>query len=249
MVYTRCSIISPFLHFISLHTHIHSVLFDVLFYGNTLFQPIVLEAALGGRSGLSDLKLLRKTAVDSLALAAMALPGYATAGILLGKTVCGKAQTPRYVMLQGFCVMATLYLLIGIAWQDLRHSHPLLLVILYGATFFAANYGPNTTTFVMPSIVYSPDCRSTLNGVSAAAGKLGAAVGATLFEPLAESWGDATIMLLCAGVAAVAWLLTFIFVPRMGGQSVDEGDNNNNNDDDDSNLIASGEETHDQIFA
>jgi PHS family inorganic phosphate transporter-like MFS transporter len=78
--------------------------------------------------------------------------------------------------------------------------------------FATANYGPNTTTFALPSIVYSPECRSTLNGLSAAAGKLGALVGATLFEPAADSFGDADVMLICSAIAAFAFVVAKIFV-------------------------------------
>jgi MFS transporter, PHS family, inorganic phosphate transporter len=190
-------------------------LFDILFYGNTLFQPIVLEAAFGATdhsdNDKDSIRLLQKTALDSLLLATMALPGYVVAGLLMGRTTCGIQQTPRYVMLQGFAAMGLLYLIIGRFWQDLR-QFPLALVTLYGLTFFFANYGPNTTTFVLPSLVYSSPCRSTLNGLSAAVGKLGAWTGATLFAPAAKQFGDASVMLICASVAVLAFLLTYAFV-------------------------------------
>jgi PHS family inorganic phosphate transporter-like MFS transporter len=186
-------------------------LFDVLFYGNTLFQPIVIEAAFGAREASDPLHLLQRTAVDSLILTSIALPGYAVAGFVMGKKTCGIAQTPRFVMLQGFAAMAVLYFIIGVYWKSLRHF-PFLLLFLYGLTFFFANYGPNTSTFTLPSIVYSPECRSTLNGLSAAAGKLGALVGATLFAPASDSFGDATVMLICSGIAMVAFAMTKFFV-------------------------------------
>lgn len=193
-------------------------LFDVLFYGNTLFQPIVIEAAFGAKREHSDsLRLLQQTAVDSLVLTSVALPGYAVAGMLLGKKkawcYCGIEQSPRFVMLQGFAAMSVLYLVIGAGWNELR-NYPELLVLLYSLTFFFANYGPNTTTFVLPSLVYSPECRSTFNGLSAAAGKLGALTGASLFEPAAHAFGDATVMLLCAGIAGVSLIATKCFVPN-----------------------------------
>lgn len=186
-------------------------LFDVLFYGNTLFQPIVIAAAFGAREASDPLHLLQRTAVDSLVLTSIALPGYAVAGLVMGKKTCGVAQTPRFVMMQGFAAMAVLYFIIGVYWKSLRHF-PLLLLFLYGLTFFFANYGPNTSTFTLPSIVYSPECRSTLNGLSAAAGKLGALVGATLFAPAADSFGDATVMLICSGIAIAAFVMTKLFV-------------------------------------
>mmetsp|Transcript_23234 Transcript_23234/g.50476 ORF Transcript_23234/g.50476 Transcript_23234/m.50476 type:complete len:921 (-) Transcript_23234:71-2833(-) len=196
-------------------------LFDVLFYGNTLFQPIVVEAAFGPvpesndaellGDAQGDVTLLQRTARDSLLLTSMALPGYFVAGAILGEKTCGKTQSVRFVMLQGFALMSILYLTIGVFWKELRH-YPIVLVLVYGMTFFFANYGPNTTTFILPSLVYSAECRSTLNGLSAAAGKLGALTGATLFAPAAAKFGDATVMKLCAVIGFVAYVITLFFV-------------------------------------
>ena len=188
-------------------------LFDVLFYGNTLFQPIVVEAAFGAATSGNAIQMLQKTAVNSLILASIALPGYAVAGLMLGKRTLCVTQTPRYVMLQGFAAMSILYFTIGSNWSYLRH-YPTILVTLYGMTFFFANYGPNTTTFILPSLLYSPECRSTWNGISAAAGKLGALVGATLFAPAADAFGDDAVMIICSGVAVVALVITWWFVPK-----------------------------------
>ncbi len=188
-------------------------LFDVVFYGNTIFQPIVVEAAFGKNSGGNKIDLLRQTALDSLILTSIALPGYAMAGIIMGrKTFCVR-QTPRYVMLQGFAAMTLLYATIGFNWSYLR-GDPATLVILYGMTFFFANYGPNTTTFILPSLIFEEEHRATWNGVSAAAGKLGALTGATLFAPAADILGDHVVMLICAGVALFAYILTFCAIPK-----------------------------------
>lgn len=219
-------------------------LFDVLFYGNTLFEPIVIESAFGARETPSNpLHLLQRTALDSLLLTSIALPGYAVAGLALGNKSCGVSQTPRFVMLQGFAMMSVLYLTVGIGWNDLRRF-PMVLVVLYSLTFFFANYGPvsflaqyqllplsslnsrshhfyypfcaevlqNTTTFVLPSLIYSAECRSTFNGISAAAGKTGALVGATVFAPAADAFGDASVMIICSVVAILAFILTKLFV-------------------------------------
>lgn len=187
-------------------------LFDILFYGNTLFQPIVVEAAFGEAKSESPIHILQKTALDSLILTSIALPGYALAGAIVGKRTWCVTQTPRYVMLQGFAAMGLLYFSIGINWKYLRH-YPPVLVTMYGLTFFFANYGPNTSTFILPSLVYSPECRTTWNGISAASGKLGALLGATLFEPAAEKWGDAHVMLICSGVSFLAFIVALFFVP------------------------------------
>eukprot|EP00537_Pseudo-nitzschia_pungens_P006046 CAMPEP_0172363438 /NCGR_PEP_ID=MMETSP1060-20121228/6799_1 /TAXON_ID=37318 /ORGANISM="Pseudo-nitzschia pungens, Strain cf. cingulata" /LENGTH=639 /DNA_ID=CAMNT_0013086177 /DNA_START=428 /DNA_END=2347 /DNA_ORIENTATION=+ len=217
-------------------------LFDVVFYGNTIFQPIVVAAAFGTHGnghgnghggGDTPIAVLRKTALDSLILTSIALPGYAVAGWAMGKRDkssvgsgcrswcrswccdCSKEQSPRYVMLQGFAAMAVLYATIGANWTYLE-GEPSALVTLYGLTFFFANYGPNTATFVLPSMVFEKEHRSTWNGVSAACGKLGALVGATLFAPASDELGDGIVLLVCAGVALAAFVLTWVAVPEAG---------------------------------
>ncbi|KAL3911667.1 MAG: hypothetical protein SGILL_007191 [Bacillariaceae sp.] len=203
-------------------------LFDVVFYGNTIFQPIVVEAAFGGSKSHEDggIDLLRKAATDSLILTSIALPGYAVAGFIMGKKTCCITQTPRYVMLQGFAAMTVLYATIGANWSYLR-GYPAMLVFLYGMTFFFANYGPNTTTFILPSLIFEQEHRATWNGVSAAAGKLGALTGATFFEPAADEWGDGAVMVICAVVAIMAFVLTFVAVPKQRQEQEERIENTN----------------------
>ena len=66
----------------------------------------------------------------------------------------------------------------------------------------------------MPSLLYSPECRSTWNGVSAASGKLGALMGATLFAPTAAKWGSDMVMIICSGIAILSFIITWCFVPK-----------------------------------
>eukprot|EP00581_Thalassiosira_minuscula_P020067 CAMPEP_0183716202 /NCGR_PEP_ID=MMETSP0737-20130205/10192_1 /TAXON_ID=385413 /ORGANISM="Thalassiosira miniscula, Strain CCMP1093" /LENGTH=733 /DNA_ID=CAMNT_0025945435 /DNA_START=192 /DNA_END=2393 /DNA_ORIENTATION=+ len=205
-------------------------LFDVTFYGNTLFEPFVLEAAFGSPSdnATNGYELLQSTVRDSLVISLLSLPAYFITVLLIGRrtcvcrslrsststTRCGSAscfgpfyQTPQFIQMQGFAFMFLLYIIIGRFWDSLS-SIPWLLLLLYAGTFFFANYGPNTTTFMMPSVTYSEDCRSTLNGISAAAGKIGALVGASMFEPAADRWGESVVMVCCGCLSLVALVLT-----------------------------------------
>jgi PHS family inorganic phosphate transporter-like MFS transporter len=108
------------------------LMFDILFYGNTLFQPIVFAAAFGKSETI--LAIVR----DSTLIALMALPGYFTSVYMIG------IQTPRRIQLQGFLMMALLYAIIGVRFDGLGVNR-LALMTLYGLTFFFSNYGPNTT--------------------------------------------------------------------------------------------------------
>lgn len=65
---------------------------------------------------------------------------------------------------------------------------------------------------MMPSITFSRPCRSTLNGICAAFGKLGALLGATLFVPLATWLGNDHVMIACAAVSVLAATMTMFFI-------------------------------------
>jgi PHS family inorganic phosphate transporter-like MFS transporter len=186
------------------------LLFDILFYGNTLFQPVVLSAAFGSAETVPT------TARDTAIIAALALPGYFVSVFAVGR------QSPRFIQIQGFFVMGILYLFIGIFFDELAGMRSALLV-MYGSTFFFANYGPNTTTFLLPSMTFSRACRSTLNGVCAACGKAGALIGTMLFATAADRFGQEVIFLACAVVSFVGCIITFLCVSgQVGNKDLEE---------------------------
>jgi len=134
-------------------------------------------------------------------VALIALPGYFVSVYMVGK------QTPKQIQLQGFLIMGLLYAIIGVKFSWLS-SNRLVLVLMYGLTFFFSNYGPNTTTFMMPSITFSRSCRSTLNGVCAASGKVGALLGSIIFLPVATQLGDDKVMIACSVISIIAACMT-----------------------------------------
>ena len=108
------------------------LMFDILFYGNTLFQPVVFAAAFGKS------ETILATVRDSLLISLIALPGYFVSVCMIG------SQTPKRIQLQGFLAMALLYAVIGVKFSSLTGNRSVLMG-LYGLTFFFSNYGPNTT--------------------------------------------------------------------------------------------------------
>lgn len=182
-------------------------LFDILFYGNSIFQPVVIETAFGSDLSLAD------TSLDALILQLLALPGYFISVATMSRL------GPRLIQTQGFFFMAILYTLIGATWDSLKKSTAALL-ILYGFTFFFANFGPNSTTFLLPALTFSPKCRSTLNGFSAASGKLGALLGSAFFGVLVDEWGDSAVMLICAVIATVSLVITLWSIDADVGKKI-----------------------------
>ena len=154
----------------------------------------------------------RDTAVDDLILNALGLPGYFVSVSFMG------TLGPKFIQILGFTAMSALYFAIGILWNQGLTNYKTLLLILYGSTFFFANFGPNATTFLLPSMTFTHTSRSTLNGISAASGKLGAFLGATLFEPVSHASGPDSVMLICCGIAVVGLFFTAIGVDEHVGR-------------------------------
>jgi MFS transporter, PHS family, inorganic phosphate transporter len=187
--------------------------FDVLFYANVLFQPVVLSAAFGPTESIE------MAALDTVMVSSMALPGYFVSVLLIGK------QSPRFIQAQGFLMMGILYSFIGLVFHDLSH-HKFLMIGLYGSTFFFSNYGPNATTYVLPSMTFSKSCRATMNGVCAASGKAGALVGTMVFAMAADRFGQPVVMLVSAALSFVGVALTLTCVSELllAKQSKEEED-------------------------
>jgi PHS family inorganic phosphate transporter-like MFS transporter len=186
------------------------LLFDILFYGNTLFQPVVLSAAFGSA------ETVQKAARDTAIIASMALPGYLVSVFAVGR------QSPKYIQMQGFFVMGILYLFIGALFDRLSGQRAALL-ITYGSTFFFSNYGPNATTFMLPSMTFSRSCRSTLNGICAACGKAGALIGTVGFVTAADRFGQKAVFLACALVSFGGCLISWLCISSQVGMD-DDGD-------------------------
>jgi hypothetical protein len=84
-----------------------------------------------------------------------------------------------------------------------------------------AEFGPNMTTFVMPSELYPVAMRATGHGISAGIGKLGAFIGVFLFPVLNSSLGLRGTLLLTAGVSVLGMALTFV-LPEPARRSLED---------------------------
>ena len=195
-------------------------LFDVTFYGNILFQPTVLREVFSVKlNAIPSLTgpLPRNVALQMAILAAIGLPGYYVAVCLMDRL--GR----RTIQLQGFVAMGLLYAGMGIFDSRLQRA-PMAMLAIYGLTFFFSNFGPNSTTFILPAETFPAHVRTTLNGFSAAMGKLGATVGAALFVPLTAATSVQTVLLACAGMSWLGALVTWAFVEDRRGKRVDHAE-------------------------
>jgi MFS transporter, PHS family, inorganic phosphate transporter len=184
-------------------------LLDFCYYGNTISSPEIL-ALLNPKASE-----LHNVLIQLAIFAVFAVPGYFVAILLLDRT--GR----RNIQVFGFGVMALMFLLIGLIPSVTVTAAPFIL--LYGVSYFFTEFGPNTTTFVYPAEIFPVEVRTTGHGISAAAGKLGAFLGAFLFPDfLAASMGIRGAEIISGVVAAVGVMVTVALLPEPKGKSLEE---------------------------
>ena len=59
----------------------------------------------------------------------------------------------KNIQLMGFVMLTFFYSVLALQWGKLAPNE---LIFVYGATFFFSNFGPNATTFILPSETVTP---------------------------------------------------------------------------------------------
>ncbi len=181
-------------------------LFDYAYYGNTLSLPAILKQVDPSAS------LEAKLAWSLLLFVIFALPGYLVAIVTMDRIGHRRLQH------LGFVVMAVCFGLLALAPVLVTHVAPFLAI--FGVSYFFVEFGPNTTTFVLPSEVFPVSQRTTGHGVAAGVGKLGAFVGVFLVPILQNHWGLRGMLALAAGASLAGFALTWA-LPEPSGQHLD----------------------------
>lgn len=165
---------------------------DIAFYGLGLNSSIILTAInFGSPTGLKTTSLyvyenLYNICVGNLILSVAGLiPGYWVTFLFVD------SWGRKPIQLMGFIVLTILFIIMGFGYDALNHtsSSRKAFVFLYCLTNFFQNFGPNTTTFIVPGEAFPTRYRSTAHGISAASGKLGAVVAQVGFSQLVNIGG------------------------------------------------------------
>jgi PHS family inorganic phosphate transporter-like MFS transporter len=151
------------------------LLLDVAFYGLGLNSSTVLSAIGYASSGTVYNRLFNLAAGNCILVCAGAIPGYWLAVATLDTV--GR----RPLQLIGFVFLTILFLVWGFAYHKISH-HGMLGIYVLIQLFF--NWGPNTTTFIVPGECFPTRYRSTSHGLSAAAGKIGSIIAQGAIAPL-----------------------------------------------------------------
>ncbi len=184
--------------------------FDYAYYGNSVSAPLIVKSVLGSHGAHV---LTEALALQLIVFTVAAVPGYFLAAFAMDRI------GHRRLQLIGFPMMGLAFLLIGVIPGITAAVVPFL--ILFGMSYFFAEFGPNTTTFVLAGEVYPTSMRTTGHGISAGVAKLGAFIGVYLFPVIKDHLGVAGALRLSAGMAAAGALLTLL-VPEPAGRSLED---------------------------
>lgn len=89
---------------------------------------------------------------------------------------------------------------------------------------FFFNFGPNTTTFIVPAEVFPSRVRGFGHGVSAATGKLGAILSSLLFNYLSTSWGLPNVLWIYFACQFLGAIVTWFTIPETRWKDADVTD-------------------------
>mmetsp|Transcript_19710 Transcript_19710/g.67670 ORF Transcript_19710/g.67670 Transcript_19710/m.67670 type:complete len:426 (+) Transcript_19710:517-1794(+) len=192
-----------------LGTSLSWLLFDVSFYGLTLMGPDVVSAVFEADESIE------RAAAQQLAAIACAIPG-----TLLTVELLKRGVSCKTLQLAGFYLAAAAlaaFAALRIALKD----RPALVFLSYCFVYFALSFGPAVTTFVLPAAVFPAAYRSTLNGVAAASGKLGAVLGTEIFPALKTRAGLNYVLYASAALSILGAAVTHVFIERGSARAND----------------------------
>ena len=171
-------------------------LFDYAYYGNTLSLPIILKDV-APEAGL-EAKLVWTLVLFTI----FALPGYLLAVAQMDRI------GHRRLQFLGFAVMAVCFVVLGAIPVLTTAVGP--FIAIFGVSYFFTEFGPNTTTFVLPSEVFPVSMRTTGHGIAAGVGKLGAFIGVFVVPQLQNHLGLRGVLIAAGGSAVLGFLLTMV---------------------------------------
>jgi len=207
-------------------------LLDIAFYSQNLFQKDIFTSInwIPKAKTMSALEeVFRISRAQTLIALCGTVPGYWFTVALID--VVGRFA----IQLLGFFMMTVFMLGLAIPYHHWTTAgNHIGFVVMYAFTFFFANFGPNSTTFIVPAEIFPARLRSTCHGISAAAGKAGAIIGAFGFLYAAQNQdkskadhgypagiGVRNSLFVLAGVNMLGFFLTFL-VPESKGKSLEE---------------------------
>ena len=192
-------------------TSVSWFVWDITFYGNKLFQGTFIKEVVGG--DVTPFQLLVYVLINST----VALLGYYAAAYTIDK------MGRRNMQCFGFFMIFVLFLICGVGYNYFS-ERPTAFQALYYLSSFFGQFGPNATTWLLPSELFPTEIRATAHGWSAASGKLGALLAGVLFGLKYFKDTPESTFLISAACGFVGFCVSFWFIPEAGTVSLEELD-------------------------
>jgi len=191
---------------------------DVAFYGVNLNQSTILTD-IGYTSPASEpYNYLYSLAVGNCLINLMgSVPGYYFTVAFVEKL--GR----KTIQIAGFALVCIIYVILSAGYHAITSKSIGLFIFLFCLAQFLFNFGPNSTTFIIPGEVFPTRYRSTSHGICAATGKLGAIISSYGFTYIVNNSSNGVQILL--GIFSVFMFLGFLtsfLVPETKGISLEE---------------------------
>ncbi|KAF9188177.1 Inorganic phosphate transporter pho84 [Haplosporangium sp. Z 767] len=193
---------------------------DVAFYGIGLNNSFILSSIKFSDVEGDNFSTCWNAAVGQIIIILLgAIPGYWVTVFTIERL--GRIK----IQLLGFIMSCILFCVLGFAYDPIKdHSVP-LFIFLFAATQFFQNFGPNTTTFIIPGEVFPTRYRSTGHGIAAGSGKLGAIVAQVGFSQMKDRGGlnefIPQLLQIFALFMFIGLLCTFL-IPETKGKTLEE---------------------------
>ncbi|KAL2913993.1 hypothetical protein HK105_206439 [Polyrhizophydium stewartii] len=188
---------------------------DIAWYGLSLNQSTILTAINYNGTGTKEpFEQFYQKAIGAVLINLMGtVPGYWVTVALIERL----GRKP--IQYLGFAVITVCLLVLAIWWKTML-EHTTAFIVVYTIAQFFFNFGPNSTTFVVPGEVFPTRWRSTGHGLSAAAGKLGAIIGVQAVGPFFNDNAQ-TVLYTFAAVMATGLVAT-VLIPETKGKTLEE---------------------------
>ncbi|KAI8886764.1 phosphate:H+ symporter [Backusella circina FSU 941] len=157
---------------------------DVAWYGLGLNNSIILSN-IGFSGGSDPYEAVFKTCVGNLIINLLgSVPGYWISVFTIDK------MGRKTIQIMGFTMLTIMFVILGFGYHAIINESVALFIVLFTITQVFFNWGPNTTTFVVPGECFPTRYRSTAHGISAASGKVGSIIAQVGFGLLKDIGGS-----------------------------------------------------------
>ena len=193
---------------------------DVAWYGLGLNNSIIL-GNIGFGGGSDAYTAVFRVCIGNIIINLLgSVPGYWISVFTIDRL--GR----KFIQIMGFTVLTIMFVILGFGYEKILATSNVLFIVLYTITQLFFNFGPNTTTFIVPGECFPTRYRSTAHGISAASGKIGSIIAQVGFGLLKDIGGVKNGWINHLLQIFAFFMLTGIFssflIPETKGKSLEE---------------------------